>query len=318
MSAGRTCPSDYWYGAQSLARNADFSAEVIYVVGGLYGNSAALDAIEILARAEDATLVFNGDFHWFDRSPDAFAAIHRRVLTHRALRGNIETELSRETDAGAGCGCAYPPEIDQDVVDRSNQILALLSQTVAELKTVAAPMRDLPMTTVARVGALRVGIVHGDADTLAGWRFSTETLGDAGGRAWLESVWRASQIDVFASSHTCLPALREFSFPCGHLVIVNNGAAGMPNFEGCHFGLITRIGVYHSPHPIMYGVEHHGVFIDALPIHFDHRRWLDDFQRHWPRNSPAYESYFERICNGPPYSPEQAFLRVPQSTSEFP
>lgn len=309
MSAGRMCPPDYRYGARSLARNADFSAEVIYVVGGLYGNTAALAAVETLARAEGATLVFNGDFHWFDRSPNAFAAVHRRVLAHRALRGNVETELSRAADVGAGCGCAYPPEINRGVVDRSNRILAQLAQTVAELKNVRASMQDLPMTMVAQVGDLRVGIVHGDADTLAGWRFATEALDDTKAQAWLESVWRDSKINVFASSHTCLPVLREFSFSDARLVIANNGAAGMPNFRGCRFGLATRIGTRRSPHSVCHGVEYDGVFIDALPIHFDHERWLADFLRQWSPGSPAYLSYFERISNGPSYTTEQAFIR---------
>lgn len=312
MSPGRVCPPDYWYGAQSLARNADFSADVIYVVGGLYGNDAALDVVEALARAEGATIVFNGDFHWFDRSPDVFEAIHRRVLAHCALRGNVETELSRMADAGAGCGCAYPPEIDHGVVERSNRILAQLSQTVAELENVSASMRDLPMTTVAHVGSLRVGIVHGDADTLAGWRFAAEALDDPKAHAWLASVLQVSKIDIFASSHTCLPALREFSFAGARLVIANNGAAGMPNFNGCRFGLATRIGTRRSPHPVRYGVEYDGVFIDALPIHFDHQRWLGDFLLHWPPGSSAYLSYFERISNGPRYTEEQAFCFSPQ------
>ncbi len=93
-----------------FARAPDFAAETLYVVGGLYGNLAALTAIEKLAAKERApvTQVFNGDFHWFDADPDWFAAIEHGVAPHRALRGNVETEIARAADIGAGCGCAYP------------------------------------------------------------------------------------------------------------------------------------------------------------------------------------------------------------------
>jgi hypothetical protein len=38
--------------------------------------------------------VFNGDFHWFDPEPRAFAGVQDQVLRFDALRGNIETELA--------------------------------------------------------------------------------------------------------------------------------------------------------------------------------------------------------------------------------
>ena len=108
------------------------SHPVLYVVGGLYGNAEALDAVEQLASAERArvTLVFNGDFHWFDAEPLWFAALDRRVARHAAIRGNVETEIARPAEVGAGCGCAYPESVDDGVVQRSNLILA-------ELRTIA-------------------------------------------------------------------------------------------------------------------------------------------------------------------------------------
>jgi hypothetical protein len=107
---GRFCPADYRYDAASLARDADFRAETLYVLGGLYGNLAALVAIERLAAAEapPVRIVFNGDFHWFDAAAERFAYIDHRVQANCALRGNVETEPSRSDDIGAGCGCAYP------------------------------------------------------------------------------------------------------------------------------------------------------------------------------------------------------------------
>ena len=112
-AAGRICPYDYRYSPTVFARAPDFVADTLYVVGGLYGNFAALTAVGDLAACEDAPpqIVFNGDFHWFDAEPEWFAAIERGVAPHRALRGNVETEIARETDIGAGCGCAYPESV---------------------------------------------------------------------------------------------------------------------------------------------------------------------------------------------------------------
>ena len=65
---GRTCPPSYAYSPRTFARPADLTTEVLYVVGGLYGNALALDAIEHLSAHEPIppSLVFNGDFHWSD------------------------------------------------------------------------------------------------------------------------------------------------------------------------------------------------------------------------------------------------------------
>src|SRR5262249_54675502 len=123
---GRTCPRDYRYGASAFNRAPEISAEVLYFVGGLYGNHAAIPVIEELAAREraPATIVFNGDFHWFDAEPGWFAEIDEHVTRHRATRGNVETELMRAEDVGAGCGCVYPIEVGDDVVQRSNAILS--------------------------------------------------------------------------------------------------------------------------------------------------------------------------------------------------
>ncbi len=131
--AGRMCPVDYRYSASVLDRPAELTADVLYVAGGLYGNLAALAEIERLAAREDAQVVFNGDFHWFDAEPDWFAEIAQRVARHHAIRGNVETELARRSDIGAGCGCAYPASVDEDTVRRSNEILIDLRGTASQL-----------------------------------------------------------------------------------------------------------------------------------------------------------------------------------------
>ncbi|HZL40368.1 MAG TPA: hypothetical protein VFC45_08815 [Pseudolabrys sp.] len=306
LQAGRVCPADYVYSPKVFARLPDFEAETLYVVGGLYGNLAALDAVEQLAAQEMAPviIVFNGDSHWFDAEPDWFAHIERGVARHRALRGNIETEIARLTDIGAGCGCDYPPNVSEDVVWRSNFIsLQLRANATAVAR---ARLRDLPMHLVAEVAGLRVGIVHGDATALAGWNFGQDELDNPRRKEWLSDVCAASHIDAFASTHTCLAALRDFVFPTGRLTVVNNGAAGMPNFAGSRYGLISRIASTRSPHKPLYGLLRDGVHIDAIPLKYDHAAFLHRFLARWPEGSPAHDSYYRRIADGPDYAVAQA------------
>jgi hypothetical protein len=300
QDAGRMCPADYVYPPTVFDRAPNFETRTLYVAGGLYGNPAAFDAVERLAQAERGTIVFNGDFHWFDATPDWFAAVDIGVRRHRALRGNVETEIGRPDNIGAGCGCAYPPSVAEDVVRRSNEILGEL-RSAASADARKRLMR-LPIHLVAQVGPLRVGIVHGDAASLAGWRFAQDMLDDPARRRWLNDVRNASRIDVFASTHTCLAALRDFKLAAGRLTVINNGAAGMPNFAGTNFGLVTRIATTPSPHPPLYGLVRDGVHIDAIAVHYDQRAFLDRFLARWAPGSPAHASYFERIAEGPDYA----------------
>ncbi len=309
QAAGRNCPRDYAYAPSVFARAADFAADTLYVVGGLYGNFAAIEAVAALAARErvEPQIVFNGDFHWFDAAPEWFEAVERGVAAHRALRGNVETELARVQDLGAGCGCAYPETVDDGVVQRSNAILAQLR---AETPHAArARLHVLPMHLVAQVGGVRVGIVHGDTCALAGWRFAPEALDNRANRRWLETVRAQSKIDVFACTHTCLAALRDFTLGSGRLTVANNGAAGMPNFAGSRFGVITRIATSPSPQQPLYGLVRDGVHIDAIAVAYDHTAFLARFLARWPAGSPAHESYYKRIVDGPDYQLAQAAPR---------
>ena len=283
-------------------------ADTIYVVGGLYGNVQALEAIHQLAGRDAGAvrIVFNGDFHWFDVDDAGFEAIEREVSAHRALRGNVETEIAAEA-SGAGCGCAYPADVSDAEVSRSNEILERLRETARRHPGSRARLAGLPMHLVARVGEARVGIVHGDAASLAGWGFAHERLDDPAHRRWLDSAFRDARVDAFASTHTCLPALRRFD----HGVVANNGAAGMPNFAGTRFGLLTRIGrrPFRGPERL-YGLVAKGAFVDALRVDYDHERWLGRFASHWPEGSPAHESYFGRMSRGTRFTIEQALPRA--------
>jgi len=301
-AAGRMCPVDYCYAPSVFDRPSEIAADILYVVGGLYGNSFALEAIERLAEREPApvTIVFNGDFHWFDAEPRWFDEVERRVQRHVAIRGNVETEIARHGDIGAGCGCAYPESVSDDFVNRSNDILRNLRLATSD--AARERLANLPMHLVAQVGPLRVGIVHGDAAALAGWRFDLEALDQAANRPWLADIRAQARVDVFASTHTCRAVLRDLALPGGQLTVVNNGAAGMGNFSGSQFGLISRIATHPSRHAPVYGVVRDGVCIDALAVHYDTAAFLGRFLARWPAGSAAHASYFRRIVEGPDYA----------------
>jgi hypothetical protein len=303
---GRGCPTAYRYPPRSLDRAPQLQAETLYVVGGLYGNVESLEEIVAMAAREErpVQMVFNGDFHWFDVDAADFRRIGEAVRAHASIRGNVETEIAGE-ESGAGCGCAYPVDVSDAEVARSNGILARLRETARGFPAMRAGLAALPMNLVARVGAARVGIVHGDAASLAGWGFAQPALDDPAHRRWLESAFVDAKVDLFASSHTCLPALREFDFGRGLVAVANNGAAGMPNFAGERCGVLTRISV-HPAGRALYGTRIAGTYVDALAVRYDAGSWERRFLASWPEGSPAHQSYFRRIANGPGFARERA------------
>ena len=318
--AGRICPASYSYSPSSFARPPELLAEVLYVVGGLYGNRFALAEIQKMVACEtvDAQIVFNGDYHWFDADVDTFAHVDSIVARHLTLRGNVETELASDDDAN-GCGCAYPESVPDDDVERSNEILNRLRVAARRVDALKPGTRSrlaaLPMHLVADVGGARIGIVHGDAWALAGWRFAHDTLHSADRELALSAVFEQAALDGFASTHTCLPALKLFDTALGERFVVNNGAAGMPNFANTRFGVITRLATLPVPRTLaaarLYGADIAGVYVDALAVRFDTVAWDDEFERLWLGNSPASVSYRHRILNGPDFSVDDALGRAP-------
>ena len=300
---GRTCPVAYRYGAQALAAPAALQVDTLWVAGGLYGNLFALERLLELYRREPGrkALVFNDDFHWFDVNPGDFLRVNRSVLEHCAMRGNVETELASPAES-AGCGCGYPDWVGDEDVARSNRIIERLRETARRVPGAAAQLAALSMHLAAQVGAERVGIVHGDAESLAGWGFSQEVLaGGQGARAAREACARAG-VRLFASSHSCLPVLQLLD--AGHAVI-NNGAAGMPNFAGTRFGLATRISVRRGA-GALYGARVGGLWVEAVALEYDAAAWERSFLAQWPAGSDAHRSYYQRIAHGPRYAAKQA------------
>jgi hypothetical protein len=324
MSA--TCPADYGYAPEALSLAPELEAETLYVVGGLYGNPEALEALLALRAREEAhggpvTLVFNGDFHWFDVQPAVFGRIGAAVAAHVALRGNVEAELARP-GGSMDCGCSYPDYVEPGVPERSNAIFVRLAQTASACPGQREALAALPLYRVARVGGRRIAILHGDPESLAGWSLAEEALAGLDGQASagcmpgaapetplsrIEAWFRRAEVDAFATTHTCLPFARDFTVDGMMRLIINNGSAGMPNFRGRHCGLLTRISARPArPVGSLYGCSVAGVRYDALPIAYDHERWLQRFAADWPPGSPAHASYLRRIVDGPDYTLLQA------------
>jgi hypothetical protein len=300
---GRSCPLAYRTGAATLAGPPTLRVDTLWVAGGLYGNVCALERLLALYAGEpgEKALVFNGDFHWFDVDPDEFAAIERGVSAHHATRGNVETELAQPAP-GAGCGCAYPDWVGDQTVARSNRIIERLRATARSFPDSCTRLAALPMTMVADVAGAHVGIVHGDANSLAGWEFSQEVLATRAGVRAAERAFDAAAVRVIASSHSCLPVLQAFR---DGRALINNGSAGMANFADTRYGVATRISVAPSP-TALYRLEIGALFVEAIAIDFDAREWTRRFLAQWPAGTDAHASYYARIADGPNYRIGQA------------
>ncbi len=311
---GRSCPLSYRYQPQDLAGPATLSTRTLYVVGGLYGNTAALNAV--LARADHEpfrpTIIFNGDFHYLDIDQDAFRTIAETVAAHHAIQGNIEAELA-DPQVEAGCGCGYPDYIDDQVVERSNEIVTTLHAATEQLPELLTPLRALPRFLTVEVGDHRVGIVHGDPENLAGWRLALEAVEPADSQVRSLTGWRGEptttdivgdwfqrmDVQVLACTHTGLPYAQDHMVDGTQRLVINNGCAGLPCFTPPTPGVITRISTQPAiPADSLYGIDLGGLRADALPVRYDLPAWTAEFEQSWPTGSPAHTSYHQRITDG--------------------
>lgn len=315
---GQSCPIEYHYDAREFRRATTSRAETAYVVGGLYGNLEALHEILRMQESEakhgiHVDLVFNGDYNWFNTDIESFREVNQLALESISIRGNVEAELSAPTDAG--CGCNYPDYVNAEYVARSNAIMRRLRDTAAQAPELREALGRLPYFRVLEVGECRIGIVHGDAETLSGWAFAAERLSPIGTCCsgdeadveltplqTIERYFRDSGVHAFASTHTCLAHAHDYRVDGSDRLIINNGAAGLPNFANTGFGLITRVSTdVRIPPDSLYGISVHGVRFDAVPVHFDTTAWHRRFFANWPLGSPAYEAYYRRIVKGPEF-----------------
>ncbi|MGF2735792.1 metallophosphoesterase family protein [Marinobacter sp. DUT-1] len=304
---GRSCPLAYRYAPADLCRQAsECSADVLYVIGGLYGNILALDEIERMARAEEregrrVQLVFNGDFNWFNTSDELFRAVNERVLGHTVSLGNVEYELA-DPSPGAGCGCAYPEFVDQGVVERSNRIIERLQGVASAHPDIQMQLADLPRYRCLIFGGLKVLVLHGDPESLAGWGLAHESFAE-GNEASLSEWFSMTGADAMVCTHTCLPVLWSGLVAEQARLVVNNGSAGMGNLHGDPRGLITRISASRPSVEPVATLERRGLHFSLVPVAFDHRAWLTRFDVLWPSGSDAEMSYRNRLLSGTSLAP---------------
>ena len=326
-SPGRTCPLHYRYAPDALAAAEPLRAQTLYVVGGVYGNVESLREVLAMKRDEEqrsglsVELLFNGDFNWLDVDAQSFVEINETVLQHTALLGNVEAELG-SVDADNGCGCNYPDYVDSSVVERSNAIMGRLREQAQMFPELCQRVAALPMFCRVEVGGQAIGVVHGDAQSLAGWGFAVEAMPPMRGEPKVRALtapshrtppariaddFRRARVCAFASTHTGLPVMQDFDVDGTRRLIVNNGAAGLPNFKGKTFGLLTRVSARAGePASSLYGTTLEGIRFDALPVRYSQADWRARFLGNWPDGSDGHASYFKRISEGPEFSVRQA------------
>lgn len=295
--AGRACPVDYRIAPDAFAGKPQVHCDVLYVVGGLYGNPFAAEAVADLAASEGGArvaVVLNGDVHWFDKTAENFADIERRIEGWIPLVGNVEAELRRQQDIGVGCGCAYPECTPDDSVARSNRIHKMLSFALDARPDLRAVLEGRPSTLLAQVANCRIGITHGDEKLLGGWDNSRESLQDILRQDEVDTFMAENDLDVFTTTHTCAPAAIRLA----RGAVVNNGAAGLPNFEGEQYGLCIRMAE-RPREDALFECEVGGLWVQAIPVRYDHQAFLRWFDELWSPASAAAISYRDRIVNGP-------------------
>ena len=201
------------------------------------------------------------------------------------------------------------------MVDHSNQIITRLRATAGQFPEVVGRLGELPRHLTASVGGERVGILHGDPESLAGWRLALEAMepGDPDVRRRVR--WRGrptttaelldwfgrARVSVFASTHTGLPFAQVIPDSGQYRLVINNGSAGLACFADTTHGVITRLSA--SPRPptdSLYSTSVDRLRCDALAVRFDLARWTARFLAQWPPGSPGYRSYFGRITSGTP------------------
>ena len=115
MTKGRNCSLDYMLNKDWTKNTLRIDKDVLYVVGGLYGNNFALELINSKAEKENAQIIFNGDMHWFDINKDDFLTVENNSIKGIKLLGNVEYELINSKD-NLGCGCNYPEDVSEEIV----------------------------------------------------------------------------------------------------------------------------------------------------------------------------------------------------------
>ena len=174
MEKGRNCSLEYILRKNWTKKIKKLEAEVIYVVGGLYGNSYALEIINEMAQDENAKVVFNGDMHWFDVEKEDFLKVEELSKDSIKLLGNVEFELLNNTSS-LGCGCNYPQDVSDGVVERSNIIHNMMKENIKG-DDILNDIKERSKTLVLDFSGKKIAITHGDEKSMSGWECSNDNL----------------------------------------------------------------------------------------------------------------------------------------------
>ena len=293
---GRMGADDYAIAPAEWDKEPFATCDTLYSVGGLYGNVWAMKAVMDMLEDEagEVLVALNGDYHWFDATLESFLEIEDMVSRFTPMNGNVELELARAQECGVGCGCSYPTSMSDAFVGRSNAIYARIKEAIAARPGLAASLEGRPAWGVARVGDARVALTHGDEKSVSGWGCSVDSLHDEARLRKLDAFFTEHAIDVLSTTHTCAAA----AVCTPHGAVINNGSAGLPEYKGLLYGLVNRISTTQHP-DALYRARTGGVWVEAVPVRYDHDAFIEWFDAIWEPDSPAATSYRPRAVAGP-------------------
>ncbi len=109
----------------------------------------------------------------------------------------MEAELSNPSE-NAGCGCAYPDYVTDDVVVNSNLIMDKMKECSKDFPEINMKLGLLSKFKKIKIGKLNILILHGDVESIAGWKLSIDSMPDIGRQSEILSNWfESTGVDVF-------------------------------------------------------------------------------------------------------------------------
>lgn len=274
-------------------------SQVLLFGGGLYGNPYALSSLRVLRDQLSKSFcsvstVLNGDFHWFDADPKLFQSLTDTIKESGfdCTLGNVEMQLMLDE---SGCGCNYPQYVDDEVPRLANLIYQQLQRTAQECPDSVKFLKGLKEEQTFFLGNEKIQIVHGEPGNLNGWRLSREQLPE--NAPGVDEFCKEKKWASIACTHTCLPYITALE----HVVVINNGALGMPNLKDSLDGLagcVTDVLDYEFDNSVC-SLIHNDLKYDLLKLpSYEHEDFKKLFLELWPSDSPAYQSYWKRISEG--------------------
>ena len=214
----------------------------IALLGGVYGNDAALEAVVDDARRRGAERLYClGDLGGFGPHPERIPPMLRAAAV-TCVQGNYDRAIA---DGAADCGCGYSDPRD-NAFARVSYAYTLHRVPDRERRWLG----DLPPFLRLGIGDARVLLVHGSPRRTNEFLWESTTP-----NGMLERFCREWDIDVLCCTHSGLKWHR--ALPSGRHA-VNVGAVGRPENDGrprVWYTLITA---------------DRDVDVEFVPVHYDH------------------------------------------------